>query len=142
MAEAADTVSDALEALDDPNADEVYFATMDFPVREIASEAAKRALSGGGVGVLEDSGNAWEPSTAVTQGYRIVETVDGEQRVFEATTAGTTASWPASFIELEPNISPFGLTSERWSASDAWWIPAARVPTAGPVWSNFVRDRL
>ena len=60
---------------------------------------------------LVDPGNVWEPNTAVTEGYRIAETVQGELRVFEAVSAGTTGDLGA-FTDLTISLLPLGLTSD------------------------------
>lgn len=65
----------------------------------------------GGLSVLEDPGNVWEPNTAVTEGYRIAETVQDELRVFEAAGAGTTGDLSA-FTDLTIDLTPLGLTSD------------------------------
>lgn len=68
---------------------------------------------GGGASVLTDPGNVWEPNTAVTEGYRIAETVQGELRVFEAVAAGTTANDGSVFADYTIDLMPLGITSEE-----------------------------
>ena len=60
---------------------------------------------------LVDPGNVWEPNTAVTEGYRIAETVQGELRVFEAASAGTTGDL-SGFADLTIDLTPLGLTTD------------------------------
>jgi hypothetical protein len=67
---------------------------------------------GGGRDVLTDPGNDWAPSTVVTVGYRIAETVNGALRVFETTTSGTTHATASGFTDFSVNLAPLGLTTE------------------------------
>jgi hypothetical protein len=67
---------------------------------------------GGGSDVLTDPGNDWAPSTVVTVGYRIAETVNGALRVFETTTSGTTHATATGFTDFSVNLAPLGLTTE------------------------------
>jgi hypothetical protein len=66
----------------------------------------------GGAGTLADPGNVWEPSTAVAQGYRIAETVNGALRVFETTTSGTTHATATGFTDFAVSLVPLGITNE------------------------------
>jgi hypothetical protein len=70
------------------------------------------SVSAGASGVLEDPGNVWAPGVAVTEGYRIAETVDGALRVFEATTSGTTHPTVTAFTDFTVSLQPLGLTTE------------------------------
>lgn len=71
---------------------------------------------GGGVAVLEDPGEVYPPTpTAVAEGFRISETIDGEVRVFEVIAAGTTEGTAMS--DFTVNLSPLGETAE----SDVTW---------------------
>lgn len=100
--------------------------------------------SGGSPGIpLEDPGNVWEAETAVTEGYQIAATVDGELRVFQADAAGTTSDWPADFTDLSPSLALLGLTNDNdfnWvylgivgQISTAQLPPAAWFPIADPM---------
>lgn len=68
--------------------------------------------SGSGLAPLTDPGNAWEPDTAVTQGYRIAETIQGELRVFEAVEAGTTNAGATAFTDFTVDLTPLGITED------------------------------
>jgi hypothetical protein len=61
---------------------------------------------GGGSDVLTDPGNVFEPSTAVTAGYRIAETIQGASRVFEVSVGGTTDE----FVPFSDYMGRDGLT--------------------------------
>jgi hypothetical protein len=76
----------------------------------VVTLGAGGAGGGGGSDVLTDPGNDWAPSTVVTVGYRIAETVDGELRVFEATNAGTTEAEATAFTDYTISLAPLGLT--------------------------------
>jgi hypothetical protein len=72
--------------------------------------------AGGGTGsasdVLTDPGNDWAPSTVVTVGYRIAETVNGALRVFETTTSGMTHATATGFTDFAVSLVPLGITNE------------------------------
>jgi hypothetical protein len=75
-------------------------------------ETGGGAGGGGGSDVLTDPGNDWAPSTVVTVGYRIAETVDGALRVFEVDVGGTTHATATGFTDFSVNLAPLGLTTE------------------------------
>jgi hypothetical protein len=74
--------------------------------------AQSKPVTGGGSepGIpLDDPGNVWTPVTVVASGFQIAETVEGELRVFEVVTGGTTEDTGA-FTNLDVKLSPLALT--------------------------------
>lgn len=71
------------------------------------------AAPSGGSGALADPGNVYPATpTAVDLGYRIKETISGEVRVFEVTTAGTTTDGATAIADFTENLTPLGVTAE------------------------------
>jgi len=66
----------------------------------------------GGVTVLEDPGNVWQQNTAVSEGYRIAETIQDELRVFEVAAAGMTHASASGFTDFTVNLAPLGITND------------------------------